>query len=310
MATKLLVSSAATALLIGSAAAPVHAQAQQQPAQQQAQQRQEQGQQQQVAQQCLENLRAQARQIDEEGFWLTGWGQRWGGRTTMTPSTPVGGAPQPGTEAPRTGETGVTGRAPWTVTGMSPFGVRSPRYQISTLFAAANVLAYRGDEEACQAVLGELQSAYDQYTTQLREAGVDPAEITTWRQERIAAAEPVTELQQRGIVTVDNVIGADVRNLQDERLGSVDDIVLDPETGAVSYVVVARGGFFGVGEDHVAVPWQRFSATPDFNTLVLNVPEDALEQAPEIDPERFADLEAFGQVRQRTDEYWQEQQGG
>lgn len=312
MNRKLLVSSAVAALLIAGAAGPAAAQdQQQQPAQQQpAQQQQQQaGQQQQIAQQCLEDLRSLARQMEEEGFWLTGWGWRWGPGPAMTPRTPVAGPATTArpTDQPRPGETGTEGTAPWAVTGPQPLGINSPRFQIRSLYSAANVLAYRGDEQGCQTVLEELQSAYDQFTTQLREAGVEPGEVTSWRQERITAAVPVEQLQQRRIVTIDDITGTDVRNLQDEDLGSVDDVVLDPESGEISYVIVARDGFLGVGEDHVAVPWQQFRATTGVNLLVLDISEDQLEQAPEIDPERFSDPQTFAETRQRTDAFWEQQ---
>ena len=40
-----------------------------------------------------------------------------------------------------------------------------------------------------------------------------------------------------------------------DALGTVVDFVLDTATGAVAYVVVARGGFMGIGEEHYALPW-------------------------------------------------------
>ena len=321
MQRNLLISTAMAALL--GATGLAHAQAQQQPLQQQPPQQQpvEQQQaqqpvagqqQQQIAQQCLEDLRAEAQQMEQEGLWLTGWGSRWG--TATTPS-PVGlPATQGGTrgtaEAPRAGESGMTGGAPWPGSGTGSFGVSSPRYQIRTLYSAAHVLAYRGDEQGCQTVLEEVRAAYDDYANRLRQAGVEPGEITSWRQERIAAAEPVQQVQQRRIVTIDDITGTDVRNLQDEHLGSVDDVVVDPQTGEVSYLIVARGGFLGIGEDSVAIPWEQFRATAGLNLLVLDMREDALEQAPEIDPERFSDPESFAQTRQQTDEYWEQQRRG
>ncbi|HEX2258059.1 MAG TPA: PRC-barrel domain-containing protein [Afifellaceae bacterium] len=269
---------------------------------------------QQIADKCLEELRTEARRMEDEGYWLTGWGRRWG--TGVMEPQPSGDAPATtgatgGTAAapPRPGAAGVRDTGPWPA-GPGGFGVRSPSYQIRTLYAAGTVLAYRGEEEACRAVLGELRVAYDDHIGQLQAAGVEPGEITSWRQARIAAAHPITQLQQRGIISVDDVTGMEVRNPKDERLGSVDDIIFDPESGAVSYAIVARGGFLGIGEDYIAVPWQQFAIAPGLNVLVLDVAEDELAQAPEIDPERFADPRVFTESQERTEEFWRQRREG
>jgi sporulation protein YlmC with PRC-barrel domain len=220
-------------------------------------------------------------------------------------ATPPAAGPVETTPPPRPGAAGVTGAGPWPA-DPAGFGPRAPSYQIRTLSAAGNVLAHRGEEEACRAVLAELRTAYDEYVGYLQEAGLQPGEIATWRQEQMAAAQPVTELQARGIISVDDVSGREVRNPQDERLGSVDDLIFDPETGEVSYAVVARGGFFGIGEEYVAVPWEQFAIAPGLNVLVLNIDAAQLEQAPAIDPDRFADPQVFTENRERTDEFWRQ----
>lgn len=300
------------------------AEEQQQQVEQQPAEAQPQPQQPPIAQQCLEDLRQEAMRMEEEGYWLTGWGRRWGTGVGMAPpaepadqppttgaldATPPAAGPVETTPPPRPGAAGVTGTGPWPA-GPVGFGPRAPSYQIRTLYAAGNVLAHRGEEEACRAVLAELRTAYDEYVGYLQEAGVQPGEITTWRQEQMAAAQPITELQERGIISVDDVSGREVRNPQDERLGSVDDLIFDPESGEVSYAVIARGGFFGIGEVYVAVPWEQFAIAPGLNVLVLNIDEAQLEQAPEIDPDRFADPEVFTENRERTDQFWQQLREG
>jgi len=51
-----------------------------------------------------------------------------------------------------------------------------------------------------------------------------------------------------------NLIGMEVRNRNDERLGEVKDLVIDLPSGKVAYVALAVGGFLGVGEKLIAVP--------------------------------------------------------
>ncbi|HVL71381.1 MAG TPA: hypothetical protein VM434_05785 [Beijerinckiaceae bacterium] len=250
MRRQLLASAAGLALLVGApafaqqATQPAGPQAQpatqaqpmqQVPAQQQAQPGQTLGQpapqqvqpgQQQVAQQCLEQLQQLNARMHQDGFWLAGWGGRWGygfagepaatgavgtpaggvgapatgaatgaagGPAAMTGAVggPVTGAPPGGgmaTAAPTAGAPQTWGAVPW---GAQPaFGWDSPRHQIQILFGAGNVLAHRGDQQGCQAVAQSLEQVYGDYLARLQEAGVTPAEIQTWRQEQIVAGAP------------------------------------------------------------------------------------------------------------------------
>jgi sporulation protein YlmC with PRC-barrel domain len=235
---------------------------------------------------CYDQIDSFTQQMNREGFWVTGWGNRYG------------------TQPDAAANAQDTAMAPWS--GVSA-DIRSPRAQIRELYGAAQVLAYQGDVEGCQYLLSVLQNTYSGYTTQLGEAGVQPEAISGWRQERIALAEPVTEMSGVGRMNLDDLTGTDVRNLEDESLGSVSDIIVDPATGEIDYAVVARGGFLGIGEDYVAVPWQQFRATAGLNTLVLNTTENAFAEAPTVDPDAFGDAGQLRQQNQMINDYWGQQ---
>ena len=269
----------------------------------------------QVAQQCMNDLQAFSRKMDADGFWLTGYGGRWGYGVARQPVATPPPAAAGGTAA--TGQATMSGTPTGTAAAIdrgplgaaAGYGMTAPRYQIRTLYQASNVLAHRGDEQGCQAVMAELRDVYNQHIQTLRTAGVEPGQVTSWRQERIVAAKPVTDMNV-GMLSLDDVTGTEVRNAKDERLGSINDVVLDPKNGNVSHVIVARGGFLGFGRDYVAVPWSNLKATPGLNTFVLNVSEDTLEKAPKVDPDTFANPSAYERNRQQVDAYWQQQRAG
>jgi sporulation protein YlmC with PRC-barrel domain len=105
--------------------------------------------------------------------------------------------------------------------------------------------------------------------------------------------------QQQGEYLADDVIGASVRNAQNETIGSVSDLVIDHE-GKVKAAVVSVGGFLGIGDKHVAVPWSDVKLEADTRSsapgtatsgsadasrnpmLLLNMTKDQLKQAPEF----------------------------
>jgi sporulation protein YlmC with PRC-barrel domain len=74
-----------------------------------------------------------------------------------------------------------------------------------------------------------------------------------------------------------------------EDLGEVEDVILDLNSGQVRYGLVDFGGFLGVAENTVAVPWQRMTilagedGEPNDTSFQLNVTEDTLRNAPLFD---------------------------
>jgi sporulation protein YlmC with PRC-barrel domain len=296
-------SAAAAVLLL----APAIALAQtQQPAPAAGQQQQQRPAQAQQAGQCSNDLQAFGGQMEEDGFWLSGarQGIGWYGMGPAAPGMAGGAAPgmvsrsgAPAATRPATGG-GATARAPFA--GMD--WQVAPTQALRTLYGAAHVLAQNGSEQACQTVLRETRDLYAAYTAQLRQAGVEPGDVRSWRQSQLALARPVTE-QARGL-RADAITGTDLRNPRDENLGSVEDVVFDPRTGQIAYVIVGRGGFLGIGRDHVAVPWQQLRATPSFDTFVLDISEDRMDAAPTVDPDSFATDEGYERRRGEIESYW------
>ncbi|WP_196258685.1 PRC-barrel domain-containing protein [Pelagibacterium limicola] len=245
------------------------------------------------ADQCRQNMAAFATQLNEDQFWISGWAGMPGYGFTDT-TAPVAETPAV------TGEPGLAGMGQW-----EQRGYESPRRQIQVLHAAAQVFAAQNNQEACDYVLGQLASTYERYRTDLADAGVQPVEITDWRREQIALAEGVQDIGTLNRFTANTLIGADVRTRADENLGSVNDVIVDPESGEISYLIVARGGFFGFGEELTAVPWQAFAATPDLGTLVLDIEPALLEGAPTTDSTFWTQQESYQGLIEQTNQYWQ-----
>jgi sporulation protein YlmC with PRC-barrel domain len=255
---------------------------------------------------CLTAMNEFAARMNEDEFWLSGmstggYGAPMAPQSTQAPATvpPAGGTTT--TTSPAAGLSSEVdpGRA-----AQEQMGVDAPRNQIRSLYGAARVLAHRGDAEGCGYLVSQMNEVYTEYSQRMQDAGVDPATVTTWRQEQLALAEPVSEGEGMSSYTVDNITGTNVRNIQDEGLGSVSDVIIDPRSGQAQYIIVARGGFLGIGEDYYAVPWDEVRATPGFDTIVIDRSEAELEQAPSIDPERFRNFETMQEERRSTDQFW------
>ena len=80
-----------------------------------------------------------------------------------------------------------------------------------------------------------------------------------------------------------NLIGASVYGPDDKSIGSINDIVLDPG-GAAEGAVVGVGGFLGIGEKNVAVPFKDLKVTKKDNgkvdKVMLTMTKEDLKNAP------------------------------
>ena len=81
--------------------------------------------------------------------------------------------------------------------------------------------------------------------------------------------------------TVTNFYKQTVYDPSDNKIGAVDDVLIDKE-GRVSAMIIGVGGFLGMGEKDVAIPFSalRASEKNDKWYLVLNTTKDALKIAP------------------------------
>ncbi len=232
---------------------------------------------------CLTDLRAFSAQMQKGGYWLGGSGYGYG--------YPVGGTGY------GYGNTMMGGAA-----SAPGYQNARPGYELRTLVASANILARHGQEKPCEDVLTTADGIYKTYVADMQSGNVPMADVPNWQQKQIAAAQPVV-----GATTAfrsDELLGIDVRDPQDNALGSVDDLVMSPATGKIAYLVIGRGGIFGINEKYVPVPWEAFKVTPGVNLLVLDTTKAIMDAAPQVSSDQFATFGHFDQESQKVDAYW------
>lgn len=63
----------------------------------------------------------------------------------------------------------------------------------------------------------------------------------------------------QGLLLTTKVVGSHIKNLQNQDIGTIDDLIFNPDTGRVRFAVLGVGGFLGAGETKVVVPWGRWA---------------------------------------------------
>jgi sporulation protein YlmC with PRC-barrel domain len=105
-------------------------------------------------------------------------------------------------------------------------------------------------------------------------AAAPAAPSTTADTKSIAAGEPVSG---------DDLIGRKVVGSDDEKLGSVSDVVLDSKTGQIRQVVISSGGFLGIGAKTVALDFDSVTVEPEGGIKANSVTQKDIDSMPEFD---------------------------
>lgn len=113
-------------------------------------------------------------------------------------------------------------------------------------------------------------------------------------QDRVKSAKrPDDKTQTRheaSLMSVDTLVGNEVYNRQGDDLGGIKDLMLDTNTGQVSYAVLSFGGLFGMGEKLFAVPWSALTLNREDKCFVLDANKDKLKNAPGFDKDHWPNM--------------------
>ncbi|MFO7653962.1 MAG: PRC-barrel domain-containing protein [Candidatus Krumholzibacteriia bacterium] len=92
---------------------------------------------------------------------------------------------------------------------------------------------------------------------------------------------------------VGKLVGAKVVNRHGEKLGEIEEIVLDPDRHTISYAVVEFARFLDLDDDLHAIPWGAFKVYTDHDgdpVPLLNVSEEQLARAQGFDDDDWPDV--------------------
>ena len=82
------------------------------------------------------------------------------------------------------------------------------------------------------------------------------------------------------VISSDKVCGTKVYNAAGDKLGSVDDLMIDKQSGQVRYAVLEFGGFLGMDTDRYPIPWGMLKYDTSKDGYVVPLDEAKLENAP------------------------------
>ena len=82
------------------------------------------------------------------------------------------------------------------------------------------------------------------------------------------------------IISSERVEGTTVYNKTGEKLGSIDELMIDKRSGQVRYAVLEFGGFLGMGTDRYPLPWNMLKYDTSMEGYVVPLDKATLDKAP------------------------------
>ena len=81
-----------------------------------------------------------------------------------------------------------------------------------------------------------------------------------------------------------------VMSTDGQELGKVKEIMLDVQAGRIAYVVMASGGFLGMGDKLLAIPWGALLLDTTRKCLLLSTSSEYVKNAPGFDKHHWPSM--------------------
>lgn len=88
------------------------------------------------------------------------------------------------------------------------------------------------------------------------------------------------EVKSHALIASDRVEGTAVRRPNGEKIGTIQRLMIDKVSGNVAYAVLSFGGFLGLGEKHLPVPWSKLTYDRSIGAYAVDLSDDELARAP------------------------------
>lgn len=114
---------------------------------------------------------------------------------------------------------------------------------------------------------------------------------------------PEATTTPHALIASDRVEGTAVRRPNGDTIGTIQRLMIDKISGNVAYAVLRFGGFLGLGEKHLPIPWAKLTFDPAMNAYQVNISDDELAKAPSYATDKEFDWGDRSQERQVHDYY-------
>lgn len=95
--------------------------------------------------------------------------------------------------------------------------------------------------------------------------------------------EQTTMEARPAVLSARTLIGDRVVSPAGENLGKIQELMIDLDSSRVAYAVLGLGGFLGLRQKLIAIPFQALRPHADRKGFILDIDKEKLERAPAFD---------------------------
>jgi len=106
-------------------------------------------------------------------------------------------------------------------------------------------------------------------------------------------------------ILASKVKGTSVYNSSGDKIGTVEDVVLDKQSNQIMFAALGFGGVLGMGEKYFPVPWSMLNYDEDKGGYVVPLSKDRLESAPAYDLKELTKHDgSLSAIREQSYDYY------
>ncbi len=106
------------------------------------------------------------------------------------------------------------------------------------------------------------------------------------------------------VIASSRVEGTDIYSRDGDKMGSVEDLLIEKRGGQVTDAIISVGGFLGMGIEQHSLPWSKLDYDTELDGYRLDVTEEQLKDAPRFD-ENECDRAYDREYQTEVYNYWE-----
>lgn len=106
-------------------------------------------------------------------------------------------------------------------------------------------------------------------------------------------------------IRASKVKGTNVYNTAGDKIGHVEDVILDKQSNRILFAALGFGGLLGMGEKYAPVPWSMLDYDEDKNGYVVPISEEQIKKSPAYELKDLTKDDAnYGEISDRSYDYY------
>jgi sporulation protein YlmC with PRC-barrel domain len=201
---------------------------------------------------------------------------------------------------------------PWSMLDIMPYGVEA-RLKVSKKELAMSPRFQR--DQLASFINRDVHATITSYWAPIQDgkagAQAGAGDAAKQPEDKDGSAQAYMLVGRGYVATVDSadfalasdMMGSEVETAKGKEVGEVDEVVVDLENGRVAYVLLARGGFLGLGEDWTPVPMQALAWNAPSESFRLEVDEAKLRERESFKKSQLPSAVRLDELKQLYDRY-------